>query len=70
MPSLNRSNKRYVKKTIYQELGLEFLRDRRCCRKLCFFHKVLENKNPKYRFSLLNTIHSFYSTRNIHNIPI
>ena len=38
---------------IYQELGLESLRDRRWCRKLCLFYKVLENENPKYLFSLI-----------------
>ena len=40
------------KEKIYQELGLESLRDRRWCRKLCLFHKVLENENPKYFFQL------------------
>ena len=39
------------KEKIYQELGLESLRDRRWCRKLCLLYKVLENENPKYLFS-------------------
>ena len=67
MPSFNRSNKRYIKK---KHLGLEFLQDRRWCRKLCLFYKILENENPKYLFSLIPTRRSLYSTRNIHNIPL
>ena len=58
------------KEKIYQELGLESLRDRRWCRKLCLFYKVLENENPKYLFSLIPTRRSLYSARNIHNIPL
>ena len=49
MSSLNRSNKGYGKR----KLGLESLRDRSWCRKLCLFYKVLENENPKYLFSLI-----------------
>ena len=58
------------KEKIYQELELESLRDRRCCRKLCLFYKVLENKNSKYLFSLIPTRCLLYSTRNIHIIPL
>ena len=58
------------KRKIYQELELESLRDRRCCRKLCLFYKVLENKNSKYLFSLITTRCLLYSTRNIHIIPL
>ena len=58
------------KEKIYQELGLESLRDRRWCRKLCLFYKVLENENPKYLLSLIPTRRMLYSTRNIHNIPL
>ena len=43
------------KEKIYQELGLESLRDRRWCRKLCLFYKVLGNENPKYLFNLILT---------------
>ena len=66
MSSLNRSNKGYGKR----KLGLESLRDRSWCRKLCLFYKVLENENPKYLFSLIPTRRSLYSTRNIHIIPL
>ena len=58
------------KEKIYQELWFELLRDRSWCRKLCLFHKVLENENPKYLFSLIPTRHLLYSTENKHNIPI
>ena len=58
------------KEKIYQELGLESLRDRRWCRKLCLFYKVLENERPKYLFSLIPSRRSLYWTRNIHNIPL
>ena len=58
------------KEKIYQELQFGLLRDRSWCRKLCLFHKVLENENPKYLFSLIPTRHLLYSTENKHNIPI
>ena len=58
------------KEKIYQNLGLESLRDLRWCRKLCLFCKVLEKGNPKYLFSLIRTRRSLYSTRNIHNTPL
>ena len=51
-------------------MGLESLRDRRWCRKLCLFHRVLENVNSKNLFSLIPTRRSLYSTRNIHHIPL
>ena len=51
-------------------MGLESLRDRPWCRKLCLFYKVLENENPKYLLSLIPTRRMLYSTRNIHNIPL
>ena len=50
-------------------MGLKSLRDPRWCRKLSLFYKVLENTNLKYFLSLISTRRSFYSTRNIHNIP-
>ena len=50
------------KEKIYQELRLGSLRDRRWCRNLCLFYKVLENENPKYLFSLIPTRRSLYST--------
>ena len=37
---------------------------------LPFFHKVLENKNPKYLFSLIPTRPSLYLARNTHDISL
>ena len=58
------------KEKIYQELGLEPVRDRRWCRKLCLFCEILENENLKYVLSLIPTRRSLYSTRNMHNIAL
>ena len=58
------------KQKIYQELELESLRDRRWCRRLCFFYKVLETGNSKSLFSLIPTKRSLHSIQNIHNIPL
>ena len=68
--ALTGATKGTSKEKIYQELGLESRRDRRWCRKLCLFYKVLENENPKYLFSLIPTRRSLYSTRNIHISPL
>ena len=67
--ALTGATKGTSKEKIYQELGLESRRDRRWCRKLCLFYKVLENENPKYLLSFIPSRRSLYSTRNIHNIP-
>ena len=69
MSSLNRAIRGTSKEKIYHELGLESLRDRHWCGKLCLFYKVLENENPKYFFSLIPTKRSLHSTRNVHKSP-
>ena len=33
---------------LYQELGLEYLSDRRWCRRLCFFYKIINNQTTSY----------------------
>ena len=44
----------------YQELGLEYLHDRRWMRRLCLFYKVFFNKVPKYIYELIPPFrHSF-----------
>ena len=58
-----------LKEKIYHESGLESLQDRRWCRKLYLFYKVLKNENPKYLFILIPTRRLLCSTRNIHNTP-
>ena len=36
----------------YQELGLEYLQNRRWFRKLCIFYKIVTEQPPKYLFDL------------------
>ena len=36
------------KEKLYSELGLEYLSDRRWCRRLCFFYKIINNQSPSY----------------------
>ena len=33
---------------LYQELGLEYLQQRRCMRRLCLFSKIVSTKLPAY----------------------
>ena len=40
---------------LYHELGLESLGDRRWCRKLIFFYKIVNGLAPKYLANYLNT---------------
>ena len=61
MSSLNRSNKGYIKRKNLSSIGIGVP-----SRLLL----VLENKNPKYLFSLIPTKRSLYSTRNVHKIPL
>ena len=41
---------------LYQELGLESLKDRRWMRRLCYLHKVLSTKLPTYLYELIPPI--------------
>ena len=45
---------------LYQELGLESIKDRIWHRKLCFFYKIVKGLSPKYLTSYLQ----------LHNNPI
>ena len=55
---------------LYQELGLESLKQRRWFRKLCYFFKITKNQSPKYLFDKMPTTRTAYRTRNnIANIP-
>ena len=55
---------------LYQELGLESLKQRRWFRKLCYFFKITKNQSPKYLFDKIPTTRTAYRTRNnIGNIP-
>ena len=44
------------RKKLYQELGLESLKDRRWLRWLCYLHKVLSIKLPAYLYELIPPI--------------
>ena len=55
---------------LYQELGLESLKQRRWFRKLCYFLKIAKSQSPKYLFDKVPTTRTAYRTRNnIGNIP-
>ena len=55
---------------LYQELGLESLKQRRWFRKLCYFFKITKNQSPKYLSDKIPTTRTAYRTRNnIGNIP-
>ena len=52
---------------IYAELGLESLFDRRYCRKMCFFYKIVNGYSPQYLLSILPESYSkSYATRTSH----
>ena len=49
---------------LYQELGLESLKDRRWHRKLCFFYKIVKGLSSKYLTSYFQLHNSpIYETR-------
>ena len=49
---------------IYAEIGIESLADRRYCRKLCFFYKIVKGHAPLYLTTFLPGLYSNpYSTR-------
>ena len=55
---------------LYQELGLESLKQRRWFRRLCYFFKITKNQSPKYLFVKISTTRAVYRARNnIDNIP-
>ena len=41
------------KEKLYQELGFEFLKERRWLRRLCYLYKFVITKQPAYLFSYL-----------------
>ena len=51
---------------LYQELGLESLADRRCSRRLFFFHKIIQGLLPSYLHTYHNVVsEGAYLTRSI-----
>ena len=58
------------KEKLYQELGLESLKQRRWFRKLYYFFKITKTQSPKYLFDKITTTRTAYrTTNNIGNIP-
>ena len=41
---------------LYQRLGLEYLQQRRCMRRLCLFYKVVSTKLPAYIYDFIPSI--------------
>ena len=55
---------------LYQELSLEFLKQRRWFRELCYFLKTAKNQSPNYLIYKTPIIETAYRTGNkIDNIP-
>ena len=57
------------KEKLYQELGLETLKERRCYRILRCFFKIFRNQSAKYLFNIIPTSMRPCITRNANNIP-
>ena len=57
------------KEKLYNEIGLEYLKDRQWMRRLCPFHKIYNLKSPKYLYNLIPSVNRFYDTRNNKNVP-
>ena len=54
---------------MYNELGLECLRDRRWIWRLCLFHKIFNLHLPKYLYDIIPSVTRSYTTRNNKNFP-
>ena len=56
--------KRRSKEKLYNEHGLEYLRDRRWMQRLCLFHKILNLLLPKFVYYIIPPVARFFVTRN------
>ena len=56
--------KKFYREKLYQELGLDSLKQRRWFRKLCYFFNITKNQSPKYLFDKIPTTRTAYRTRN------
>ena len=54
---------------IYQELGLESLKSRRCFRRLCSMLKIMKNEASSYLINLIPKHEQTFNTRNKHYQP-
>ena len=67
--ALTGATKGTSKEKLYNELGLEYIKDRRWMRRLCLFHKIYNVKSPKYLYNIIPSVNRFYVTRNNTNVP-
>ena len=51
------------KEKLYNELGLEYLRDRRSMLRLCLFRKIFNLHSPKYLYDIISPATRSYTTR-------
>ena len=56
------------RENIYQELGLEPLKSRRWCKRLCCMYKIMTEKAPNYLINLIPKCDTTIRTRN-NSIP-
>ena len=61
--------RRTSKENIYEEVGLESLRQRRWCRKLGTFYKILKNRSPGNLSKLIPAKSFSYITRTVATLP-
>ena len=61
--------RRTLSEKLYKELGLEPLKSWRWFRKLCHFHKVLNEKSASYLFDLILNLNRVHETRHGNNVP-
>ena len=51
------------KEKLFNELGLEYLKDRRWMRRLCLSHKIYNLKSSKYLYNLIPSVNHLYDTK-------
>ena len=57
------------KEKFYNDLGLEYLRDRPWIRRRCLFHRISNLHSPKYLYDIIPPATRSYTTINNKNIP-
>ena len=50
------------KEKLYHELSFEYLRSRRCLKKLCIFYKIVVNKSLNYLYNYVSAVNKSYQT--------
>ena len=59
----------FYKEKLYQELGVETLRQRRWYRNICCFYKILKSPSPRHHYPIISTHNMSYWTRQNNKIP-